>query len=111
MVSGLRPRVQPASGYFLELEQDAAVSDVVRPRASDLRVPVDTKRGVRHVWGTFSEDQIDLNYGNPYLLLEMVRILLFIFARGPTSCGWTLWRSFGKNWVRLVFTCLRPTRL
>jgi sucrose phosphorylase len=40
------------------------------------------KQGPVSVWTTFSEDQVDLNYKNPRVLLEMARILLFYAAKG-----------------------------
>ena len=42
----------------------------------------DTADGERHVWTTFSEDQIDLNFHNPLVLLELIDVLLFYAARG-----------------------------
>ena len=43
---------------------------------------VRTHRGLRHVWTTFSNDQIDLNYQNTDVLLEFVDIMLYYFRRG-----------------------------
>ena len=39
-------------------------------------------RGLRHVWTTFSSDQVDLNYAQPAVLLEIVDILLTYLRRG-----------------------------
>lgn len=52
----------PASDYFIELPAETDVSMVTRPRSSPLLVPVNTHRGTRHLWATFSEDQIDLDF-------------------------------------------------
>ena len=67
----------PGRDYFIEVDPDTDVSQVTRPRSSPLLVPISTRRGTRHVWATFSEDQIDLNFENPDVLLEFVGILLF----------------------------------
>jgi threonine synthase len=55
---------------------------VVRPRALPLLTPVETVEGVKYVWTTFSEDQIDLNYGNPRVLLEVIDVLLDYVEKG-----------------------------
>jgi sucrose phosphorylase len=47
----------------------------VRPRTSPLLREVETSEGVRHVWCTFSHDQIDLNFRNPEVLKRMVEIV------------------------------------
>ncbi len=36
---------------------------------------VETANGPRHVWCTFSHDQIDLDFRNPEVLLEFLRII------------------------------------
>ena len=63
--------IKPACDYFIEQDADVDVSLVTRPRNTPLLVPVDTHRGTRYLWATFSEDQIDLNFSNPDVLLEM----------------------------------------
>ncbi|MDC3756405.1 hypothetical protein JEX45_38520, partial [Escherichia coli] len=35
-----------------------------------------------HLWTTFSDDQIDLNYRSPEVLLAMVDVLLCYLAKG-----------------------------
>ncbi|MGQ7245838.1 sugar phosphorylase [Halomonas sp. V046] len=72
----------PGRDFFVEMDPATDLSAVVRPRSSPLLVPVSTRRGVRHLWATFSEDQIDLNFANPDVLLEFVGILLFYLEQG-----------------------------
>lgn len=55
---------------------------ILRPRTSDLLTRFATYRGARYVWTTFSPDQIDLNFKNPDVLLEVIRILLAYVRRG-----------------------------
>ena len=38
--------------------------------------------GTKKVWTTFSADQVDLNFGNPDVLLEIIRLMVFYIARG-----------------------------
>ena len=66
---------EPGRDFFLALEPDTDVSRVVRPRNTPLLVPIHTYRGLRHVWATFSEDQIDLDFSQPRVLAEMIRVL------------------------------------
>src|SRR5271157_3643842 len=75
----------PYDRFFLEVDPGADLSRVVRPRSSPLLTSVPTDRGVRHVWMTFSADQVDLDYHNPDVLLEMIGVLLLylVDAVGP----------------------------
>lgn len=70
-----KKRVDPGRNYFVEASPDEDLSAVVRPRTSPLLVPVQTDDGERHVWCTFSEDQVDLNFANPQVLKEFVAII------------------------------------
>lgn len=65
----------PGNGYFFCANPDDDLSEVIRPRTNDLLQPVETPEGLRYVWCTFSFDQIDLNYTNPHLLREVVKIV------------------------------------
>ncbi len=73
---------EPYTRYFIEVDPAEDVSMVVRPRSLPLLIPVETSRGTRHVWTTFSEDQIDLNFAEPDVLVEMLDVLLFYLRQG-----------------------------
>ncbi len=68
--------------FFATASPEDDLSMVVRPRTHPLLTPFETAEGTRHVWTTFSEDQVDLNFANPKVLLEMIRILLFHIEKG-----------------------------
>jgi sucrose phosphorylase len=70
-----KQRREPGVDYFVEVDPDCDLSDVVRPRTSPLLSEVQTLDGKRHVWCTFSHDQVDLNFQNPKVLLEFVKII------------------------------------
>ena len=55
---------------------------VVRPRSTPLRTEVDTVDGKRWVWCTFGPDQVDLDFGNPEVLLEFIEIIRFYLEQG-----------------------------
>ena len=57
--------VDPGKGYFFTKGPSFDVSRVVRPRTSDLTMPVVTSEGEQQVWCTFSHDQVDFDFSNP----------------------------------------------
>lgn len=68
--------------YFIDIPEDTDVSMVFRPRALPLLTAFDTAEGKKHVWTTFSADQVDLNFGNPDIMLEMIDVFLFHVQKG-----------------------------
>ena len=66
---------EPGASYFVEVKTGDDLSSVVRPRASPLLRPTETPKGVKHVWCTFSHDQVDLNFANPQVLIEFLKII------------------------------------
>ncbi|WP_027351571.1 sugar phosphorylase [Halotalea alkalilenta] len=99
---------QPGRDYFIELDPGTDVSMVTRPRNTPLLVPVYTRRGKRYVWATFSDDQIDLNYANPDVLLEMLGVLLHYLAQGVRLVRLDavafLWKELGTRCIHLPQT-------
>ena len=73
---------EPYRRFFIEASPADDLSMVVRPRSLPLLTPVDTSRGRRHVWTTFSDDQIDLDFAEPDVLLAMLDVLLFYLRQG-----------------------------
>lgn len=72
----------PGKNYFIESEPLADYSQVIRPRSSPLFTPFETPSGVRKVWTTFSADQADLNFANPEVLIDMIKVMLFYLGKG-----------------------------
>ncbi len=62
-----------ASWFHLE-PVDLDTSGITRPRATPLITPLPNDPQGRGVWTTFSEDQIDFNYRNPEVLLEVLSV-------------------------------------
>ena len=73
----------PYRDFFPAFDPDSVpdLSGVTRPRTSPLLHRFETPSGSRCVWTTFSADQIDLDYGNPDVLFEIVDLLLFYVSR------------------------------
>ena len=57
-------------------------SKIFRPRTSDILTPFATLHGPKYVWTTFSADQIDFNFRNPEVLLNVVDTLLLYIRKG-----------------------------
>lgn len=72
----------PYDHFFFEASPEDDLSMVVRPRTTPLLQEVETSSGPRHVWCTFSHDQIDLNFANPEVLLEVLRIIRLHIDKG-----------------------------
>ncbi len=100
----------PYQDYFITVDPSTDLSQVRRPRALPLLTRFETARGLQHVWTTFSDDQIDLNAGNPDVLLELVRILLFYVRQGADLIRLDaiayLWKTIGTSCIHLEQTHL-----
>ncbi len=98
----------PGRDYFICVDPEADLHQVVRPRTSPLLKPVQTVDGVRHVWCTFSHDQVDLNFANPRVLVEMVRIIQLYLSQGVTlfrlDAVAFLWKTIGTSCLNLPET-------
>ena len=66
---------EPYDRFFFEASPEDDLSEVVRPRTHPLLREVNTSRGIRHVWCTFSHDQVDLDFRNPEVLKEFLRVM------------------------------------
>ena len=84
------------------------VSAVTRPRPTPLLYAHDTKAGEKLVWCTFGPDQVDLDFSNPDLLLEFIRLLRFYIDKGVRvfrldAVGF-LWKQSGTSCLHLAET-------
>jgi sucrose phosphorylase len=90
------------------VEPKADLSDVVRPRSSPLLLKVPTPYGNRHVWTTFSADQIDLNFANTDVLFEFLDILFLCLSHGMRIVRLDaiayLWKKVGSRCIHLPET-------
>lgn len=100
-------RKDPGKDYFKEASPDDDLSKVVRPRSTPLLNRVATKDGDRWVWCTFGPDQVDLDFGNPEVLLRFVEIVRFYLSRG---CKILRLDAVGFLWKEEGTTCLHDQR-
>lgn len=94
--------------YFIVPKESDDLSKVVRPRALPLLTSFSTANGEKKIWTTFSADQVDLNYANPDLLLEIIDILLFYVSQGAEFIRLDaiayLWKEPGTTSIHLPQT-------
>jgi len=72
----------PGRDYYYTADATADLGLVIRPRSNPLLTPFRTATGDRHVWSTFSTDQLDFNFGNPDVLLEFIKIIAAYISHG-----------------------------
>ena len=96
--------------YFHEIDPGIDLSAVTRPRTTPLLTPFETGRGAVHVWSTFSHDQVDLNFGSPDVLIDMLDVLLFYVQQGARIIRLDaiayLWKTIGTSCIHLPETHL-----
>ncbi|MDQ3973854.1 MAG: sugar phosphorylase [Actinomycetota bacterium] len=94
--------------FFIDVDPDTDLSSVTRPRAAPLLTAFHSVDGVRHVWTTFSADQVDLNYANPQVLLAVTDVLLRYVAYGAhiirLDAVAFLWKEIGTSCIHLPQT-------
>ena len=98
----------PGKDFFIEMQPNVDLSEVTRPRSSPLLTPVETEEGTRYVWTTFSSDQIDLDFSNPEVLYQMLKVLFFYIHQGIKIIRLDaiayLWKKRGTNCIHLPET-------
>ncbi|MCA9242182.1 MAG: alpha-glucosidase C-terminal domain-containing protein [Planctomycetales bacterium] len=97
----------PYDKFFVEADPALDYLSVVRPRSLPLLTPVEVNGETRHVWTTFSADQIDLNYAEPAVLARMLRILVEYARRGARIIRLD---AIAFLWKQLGTTCLHLPR-
>ncbi|MBN2303887.1 MAG: sugar phosphorylase, partial [Anaerolineae bacterium] len=94
--------------FFITVDPAEDLSMVVRPRNLPLLTEVETAAGPRHVWTTFSTDQIDLNFAHEDVLLRIIEILLFYVSQGMSFIRLDaiayLWKEIGTSCIHLPQT-------
>jgi glucosylglycerate phosphorylase len=90
--------------YFIEMDSSVDLSMVTRPRALPLLTKFTLSTGEeKNVWTTFRSDQIDLNFSNPDVLVEMIDVLLFYIEQGAEyirldAIGF-MWKEIGTSCI------------
>ena len=89
--------------FFIAIDKNTDLSLVTRPRTLPLLSEFDTACGKKYIWTTFSDDQIDLNFENPEVLIKMLDVLLFYLEKGAS---WIRLDAVGFMWKEIGTTCI-----
>ncbi len=99
---------KPGNNYFLLVNSKFNTSKVVRPRDHRLLKEINIFKKKEYLWRTFSDDQIDLNFKNPKVLLRFIKIMLNLIRNGVTIFRLDaiayLWKESGTKCINLKQT-------
>jgi len=97
-----------AEPWFHVVDSAMDTTGVVRPRATPLITPLPNDPQGRGVWTTFSDDQLDFNYHNPEVLLEVIDVMAQYVAAGTRLLRLDavayLWKERGTSCIHLPQT-------
>ena len=99
---------KPGKDYFLLINSKFNASKVVRPRDHKLLKEINIFNKKEYLWRTFSDDQIDLNFKNPKVLLRFIKIMVNLIKNGVTIFRLDaiayLWKESGTKCINLKQT-------
>ena len=99
---------EPGKDYFLTVDSKFNTSNVVRPRDHKLLKKIKIFKKSDYLWRTFSPDQIDLNFKNPSVLIQFIKIMLHLINNGVTIFRLDaiayLWKENGTKCINLKQT-------
>ena len=99
---------EPGRRFFVEASPLEDLSEVVRPRTTSLLRPTPTPSGMKHVWCTFGHDQVDLNFKDHDLLVELVKIIRSHLDHGigvfRLDAVAFVWKEIGTKCINLAQT-------
>ena len=99
---------EPGKDYFLTVDTKFNTSKVVRPRDHKLLKKINIFKKTEYLWRTFSPDQIDLNFKNPSVLIQFIKIMIHLINNGVTIFRLDaiayLWKEKGTKCINLKQT-------
>ncbi len=95
--------------FFINVNPNVDLSKVVRPRALPLLTEFKDSKGLeKHIWTTFSEDQVDLNFSSPKVFIKILEVLLFYVSKQAKFIRFDavafLWKTIGTSCIHLPET-------
>ena len=92
--------------FFIDTDPNLDLSNVTRPRALPLLHEFKTDKGeTKHIWTTFSKDQVDLNYKSYRVLKHVLDALFYYVEKGATLIRLDaiafIWKEIGTPCVHL----------
>ena len=98
----------PGKDYFLTVDNKFNTSRVIRPRDHTLLKKIKIFNQSDYLWRTFSPDQIDLNFRNPSVLIQFIKIMIHLINNGVTIFRLDaiayLWKESGTKCINLKQT-------
>ena len=98
----------PGKDYFLTVDNKFNTSRVIRPRDHALLKKIKIFNQSDYLWRTFSPDQIDLNFRNPSVLIQFIKIMIHLINNGVTIFRLDaiayLWKENGTKCINLKQT-------
>ena len=96
---------KPGKDYFILVNSNFNISKVVRPRDHKLLKEINIFKKKDYLWRTFSDDQIDLNFKNPKVLIRFIKIMINLIKHGVTIFRLDaiayLWKESGTKCINL----------
>ena len=98
------------ANHFITFDNKNGISSddlkkIIRPRTSDLLTEFKFKSTKTYVWSTFSDDQVDLNYKEPIVLLRIIDLIFRYINNGATLLRLDavnyFWKELGTTCVHL----------
>lgn len=94
--------------YFISVDKDADLSLVTRARTHPLLTKFKRKGEDIYLWTTYSTDQIDINFANENVLLEIIDVILFYASKRTRVIRLDaighIWKKFGTTCINLKET-------
>ena len=98
-----KSRLKPGSEFILSSQNDERWQQVFRPRNTPLFKSINTIDGPKNVWTTFGPDQVDVDWSNPFLLIEYVKLIVEYLKNGVR---WFRLDAVGFIWKEPYTRCL-----
>ncbi len=89
--------------YFISVDKDADLSSVTRARTHPLLTKFKRKGEDIFLWTTYSSDQIDINFANENVLLEIIDVILFYANKRARVIRLD---AIGHIWKKLGTSCI-----
>ena len=97
---------EPGLSYIVAPNQTDIWEKVIRPRNSSLFTNINTNKGFKNVWSTFGPDQIDVDWRNPHIFLEFLKLLVRYVNNGAE---WIRLDAIAFIWKEPYTSCLHLT--
>ena len=95
----------PGKNYFFTIDKKFNSTNVVRPREHPLLKKINIFNKNQYLWRTFSDDQIDLNFKNPKVLIRFIKIIINLINHGVNIFRLDaiayLWKESGTKCINL----------